>query len=130
MFTAEVPPPATLCERVRVRCSRTRAERVNDRTTVEVVWGHAVMVLDYRIGERVRIVARGHFGELHAEGILRPAPQDERNADHARYELERGNADEPLALSLTRSETCVCTLTGSALVIDYGAVVVRVLWAP
>ncbi|MHB8531426.1 MAG: hypothetical protein ACYDC2_01770 [Solirubrobacteraceae bacterium] len=94
----------------------------------EVTWAEGKLALDLHIGSPVRVVVMGMFGTLHSEGVLRPADEAGLSDDHAFYALDSSEYD-PLAFTLTRNDQAVCTVTDSALMIQYDRALIRIVWA-
>jgi hypothetical protein len=93
-----------------------------------VTWAEGRLALDLHLGSPVRVVVMGMFGTLHSEGLLRmeedPGPSDA----HAFYLLENAECD-PFPFTLTRNRDATCSVTDSALMIEYGQAMIRVVWA-
>lgn len=92
-----------------------------------VTWAEGKVALDLHIGSPVRVVVTGMFGTLHSEGILQPSDEPGPSDDHAFYMLESSEYDP--AFTLTRNMQAVCTVTGSALMIEYEQAMIRIVWA-
>jgi hypothetical protein len=94
----------------------------------EVTWAQGKVALDLHIGSPVRVVVTGMFGFVHSEGTLRPSTEPFPCDDHAYYVLDTVPYG-PLPFTLTRNESASCTVTDSALMIDYGQAMIRIVWS-
>jgi len=101
---------------------------VAEEEEVSVTSAEGKVALDLHIGALVRVVLAGNFGLLHSEGMLRPRDEPSSSGDHACYELVTA-ANDRFPFTLARNATAVCTVTDSALIIQYEQAMIRVVWA-
>jgi hypothetical protein len=101
---------------------------VSEELQTEVSWSEGKLALDLHHGAPVRVVVTGMFGTLKSEGVLRRADQPGPSDDHAFYVLDDGEY-KPFVFTLTRNEAAVCTVTDSALMIEYEQAIIRIVWA-
>jgi hypothetical protein len=94
----------------------------------QITWAEGKIALDLHIGAPVRVVVVGMFGFLHSEGVLHPSDEPGLSDDHAFYVLDN-SAYEPFAFMLTRNAEAICTVTDSALMIQYEQALIRIVWA-
>ncbi|HWZ87504.1 MAG TPA: hypothetical protein VNW92_01605 [Polyangiaceae bacterium] len=94
----------------------------------QVTWAEGKVALDLHIGAPVRVIVRGMFGLVQSEGVLRPSDEPGPSDDHAFYALDNG-VYEPFAFTLTRNSDAICTVTDSALMIEYERAIIRIVWA-
>lgn len=94
----------------------------------QITWVESKVALDMHIGAPVRVVVAGMFGLLHSEGVLRPSDEPGPSDDHAFYLLGSA-AYGPLPFTLTRNTDAICTVTDSALMIEYEQSLIRIVWA-
>lgn len=113
---------------MRFACSTATLFVVAEELETRVTWAEGKIALDLHIGSPVRVVVAGMFGTLHSEGVLRPAAEPGPSDDHAFYELESKEYD-PFCFTLTRNQVAVCTVTDSALMIEYEQAMIRIVWA-
>lgn len=106
----------------------TTSPVMSEEVETEVTWAQGKVALDLYIGSAVRVIANGQFGTLHSEGVLRPSENPGGSSDHAFYELDNSE-HSPFPFTLTRNDEAVCTVTDSALMIQYERAIIRIVWA-
>lgn len=94
----------------------------------QISWAEGKVALDLHIGAPVRVVVTGMFGWLHSEGVLCPSDEPGLSDDHAFYRLDNGTYD-PFPFTLTRNADAICTVTDSALMIEYEQSLIRIVWS-